>query len=79
MSYRSETLLSVLFLCGTRAARTQATNSLYEDLLDLVTRTMWHALMTFVKCRVESMICHLPFLLMDLDTVPDESFTCTRS
>ena len=61
MSYTSETLLSVLFLCGTRAARTQATNSLYEDLLDLVTRTMWHALMTFVKCRVESMICHLPF------------------
>ena len=56
MSYRSETLLSVLFLCGTRAARTQATNSLYEDLLDLVTRTRWHALMTFVKCRVEGMI-----------------------
>ena len=25
------------FLCGTRAARTQATNSLYEDVLDLVT------------------------------------------
>ena len=61
MSYGSETLLRVLRLCGTRAARTQATNSLYEDLLDLVTRTMWHALMTFVKCRVESLICHPPF------------------
>ncbi len=58
-SYRSETLLFVLCLCGTRAARTQATNSLYEDLLDLVTRTMWHALMTSVKCgaRAGSVLC----------------------
>ena len=36
MSYRSETLLCVLCLCGTRAATTQASNSLYEDLLDLL-------------------------------------------